>query len=75
MTLTENEKRTVIAVFDELLKMKYDDLNKFLGSLTITEMHQLYEKMRYDNYCKARGIRFEDMGPDEFEDAWEQGYV
>lgn len=43
--LTENEVRTVLAVFDELRKMPYDKLNTFLGSITIEEMNQLNEKL------------------------------
>lgn len=38
MKLTANEKRTVKAVFGELLKKPYSELNCFLGSLTIEEM-------------------------------------
>ena len=43
--LTENEVRTVLAVFGELRKMPYDKLNTFLGSITIEEMNQLNEKL------------------------------
>ena len=80
MTLTANEKRTVIAVFDELTKMPYGQLNTFLGSITINEMHELYRKMRYEDYCEKHGIRYEDMTDDDFEDAaleaaYAQGYA
>lgn len=43
--LTENEVRTVLAVFGELQKMSYDKLNTFLGSMTIDEMNQLNNKL------------------------------
>lgn len=42
---TENEARNVLAVYEELSKMKYEDLNKFLGSMTIQTMHQVYNKL------------------------------
>lgn len=43
--LTENEVRTVLAVFGELQKMSYDKLNTFLGSITIDEMNKLNNKL------------------------------
>ena len=43
--LTENEVKTVLAVFGELRKMSYDTLNTFLGSITIDEMNQLNNKL------------------------------
>lgn len=43
--LTENEVRTVLSVFGELRKMKYGNLNTFLGSITINEMNELYSKL------------------------------
>lgn len=61
MKLTVDEKRTVRAVLVELLKKPYWELNCFLGSLTIEEMRTLYLKLRYEEYCDERGIKFEDM--------------
>lgn len=66
MTLTENEKRTVKAVFSELLKKPYSEINCFLGSLTIEEMQILYSKLRYEHYCDEHGIKYEDMTEDDF---------
>ena len=43
--LSEDQARTVIAVFGELKKMKYSDLNTFLGSITIEEMNDLYFRL------------------------------
>ena len=43
--LSENEVRTILAVFNELNKMPYDKLNTFLGSLTIEEMNKLWSKL------------------------------
>ncbi len=45
-SLNVKEVRTVIAVFSELEKMPYGELNKFLGSLTIKEMQELYRKLK-----------------------------
>ena len=69
MNLTENEIRTVFVIFDELRKMKYRDLNGFLGSLTIKEMIELHRKINYADYCERNGIKFEDMTDDDFEEA------
>ena len=72
MKLTANEKRTVKAVFGELLKKPYSELNCFLGSLTIEEMQKLYSKLRYEQYCDERGINYEDMTEDDFISAEEE---
>lgn len=45
MTLNENEVRTAMAVFDELLRKPYKELNTILGSQTIYEMMDLKRKM------------------------------
>lgn len=79
MTLTANEKRTVLAVFEELNKRKYSELNTFLGSITIREMQALYQKLRYEGYCERHGITYEEMTDDDFidaamEEAVAQGY-
>lgn len=80
MTLTANEKRTVLAVFEELNKKRYSELNTFLGSITIKEMQALYQKLRYEGYCERHGITYEEMTDDDFidaamEDAEAQGYA
>lgn len=72
MKLSANEKRTVKAVFGELLKKPYSELNCFLGSLTIEEMQKLYSKLRYEQYCDYRGIKYEDMTEDDFISAEEE---
>ena len=66
MKLTADEKRTVKAVFGELLKKPYSELNCFLGSITIEEMQTLYSKLRYEQYCDERGINYEEMTEDDF---------
>ena len=69
LQLTKEEKRTVREVFGELLRKPYDELNSYLGSLTIKEMMWLYRKLNYEDYCEERGIRYEDMTEDDFIDA------
>lgn len=70
MTLTDREKRLVTGVLEELLRLKYDDLNKMFGSLTIEDMHKLYSKLQTEDYCKRAGVKYEDL--DEFD--WENIY-
>ena len=53
--MTKKEKALVVAVFGELLKKDYKELNCFLGSMTIKEMQDLYGKLKgrddeYDAY-------------------------
>ena len=72
MKLTTNEKRTVKGVFGELIKKPYSELNSFLGSITIKEMQKLYSKLRYEQYCDDRGIKYEDMTEDDFISAEEE---
>lgn len=67
--LTAGEKRTVLAVFSELRKMPYKELNAFLGSVTILEMYQLAAKLRYEDYCIRNGITFEEMTEGDIENA------
>lgn len=69
MTLTWEEKRTVRDVFGEMLRKPYDELNSYLGLVTIKEMQRLYNKLSYEDYCEERGIRYEDMTEDDFIDA------
>lgn len=70
MTLTHEEKMTVLAVFGELLRKPDRELNTFLGSMTIEEMHKLYGKLHYEDYCEEHGIKYEDMTEEDFIDAY-----
>lgn len=72
MELTAKEKRLVRAVFSSLLKKSYSELNCFLGSLTIEDMSKLYHKLRYEQYCDEREIKYEDMTEDDFISAEEE---
>lgn len=74
MTLTKKEKRVVLAVFSTLLGRKYHELDTFLGSETIKEMQILYSKLRHEEYCKRRGITYEEMTEEDFIDAYEHEY-
>jgi len=70
MTLTKEEQAVVQAVFGELIIMGDRELNKFLGSITIKEMKNIYSKLHYAPYCERHGIRYEDMTDEDFEDAY-----
>ena len=74
MTLSEKEKRVVLGVFGELMGRKYSELDTFLGSETIKEMQTLYSKLRHEEYCKRRGITYEEMTEEDFIDAYEHEY-
>lgn len=70
--LTQNDKRTICAVFGELIRKPYSELNTFLGSQTIKEMSELYSKLHYEDYCIRHKIRYEDMTESDFEQAWHE---
>lgn len=36
--INENQVRTILSVFGELERLPYDELNKYLGNITIEEM-------------------------------------
>lgn len=74
MRLTDKELGTIEGVFGELVKMPFADLNKFLGSLTIKEMTELYMKLSYRGYCEQRGIRYEDMTTEDLISAAQEKY-
>lgn len=67
MTLTENEKRTVMAVFWDCMCRK--DLSYWMGSITQTEMSKLYHKLKYEDYCTAHHIAYEEMTEDDMVNA------
>lgn len=43
--LNENEIRTILEVFGEIQKKPYNEVNTYLGSVTIAEMVSLREKL------------------------------
>lgn len=67
--ITREEMNTVLAVFSELVRKPYNELNTYLGSETIKRMSALQSKLEHHDYCKERGIRYEDMTDDDFENA------
>lgn len=67
----EREIRTVLGVFDSLMRKSDRELNTFLGSLTIAEMKALYYRLHYAPYCEKYGIKYEDMDEDDFIRAYE----
>lgn len=81
--MTDREKRIVMAVFGTLLhEHTWNELNAApfsLGSLTIDEMQDVYQHLKYEDFCKARGITYEEMTEEDFmeyeeERAREMGY-
>lgn len=68
----EREIRTVLGVFDSLMRKSDRELNTFLGSLTIAEMKSLYYRLHYAPYCEKYGIKYEDMDEDDFIRAYEE---
>ena len=44
-TINEKQVRNVLAVYTELERMPYSQLNKFLGSVTIEEMIELRREL------------------------------
>ena len=74
MKFTEEEMRTIKAVFDELHKMPFSDLNKVWGSMTCEEIGRLANKLYYNDYCERHGITYEDMTEGDFIDAYRERY-
>lgn len=81
--MTDREKRIVMAVFGALLhEHTWSELNAApfsLGSLTIDEMQDVYNHLKYEDYCKKNGTTYEQMTEDDFmwyeeEKAREMGY-
>ena len=81
--MTGKEKRIVMAVFGALLhEHTWNELNAApfsLGSITIDEMQDVYNHLKYEDYCKKNGITYEQMTEDDFmwyeeEKAREIGY-
>lgn len=68
--MTREEKRTVLAVFGELVKKDYNELNTFLGSVTIREMTRMYDRLKYEDWCDEHGISYEGMTDDDRIQAW-----
>lgn len=75
MTLTEKELNTVWQAFtDVMMRFTDDELHKFMGSMTIDEMKELWGKLRYREYCEKHGITYEQMTEDDFEREYQEHY-
>lgn len=62
-TLKDSDIRTILAVFGELVNRPYDELNTFLGSITIKEMVDLNSRLDSWYKDKVLGYRYdEDLG-------------
>lgn len=64
------DKEVMAAVLDALFEsgLRYEDLNKFMGSVTIKEAHELHLKMKYADYCKRNGLKsYKQMTDEDFE--------
>lgn len=70
--MTDREKRIVMAVFGTLLhEHTWNELNAApfqLGSITIKEMSDLYYRLKYEDFCTRRGIKYEEMTDEDYED-------
>lgn len=70
VTLTKAEKRTVQAVFLEMLRLPHAKLNSIVGSVTIEEMRKLYSKLCYEDFCERHNMEYADMTEEDFIQAW-----
>ena len=70
--MTKQEKNVVMAVFSTLLEKSYSELNTFMGSITIQEMKNLYNCLKYEDYCQRHNVSYEDMTEDDFMQAYEE---
>ena len=71
MKFTKREEKVVLAVFTDLMQRFTDsEMNYFIGSETIEEMHKLRSKLKYADYCERHKIKYEDMTEADFEQAY-----
>lgn len=59
MVISDNHVRTIIAVFGELLRKPYEEVNTYIGSETYKEMQDLYSRAK-QNYKFVTGEDVED---------------
>lgn len=65
-----SRKEVIATVLDALFEsgLRYEDLNKFMGSVTIKEAHELHLKLKYADYCKRNRINgYKNMTDEDFE--------
>ena len=67
--LNENQVKTILATFEGLRELRYSELNKIIGSLTIEEMFDLYRALRNWYYTEVLNYFWDDelgwCGPGE----------
>ena len=59
----EKYKGLIMAALDEASR------HNILGSIGDAEARSLYNRLKYDDYCTKRGINYDDMTPEDFEEA------
>lgn len=69
---TERQAKLIYWVFNELCKMPTDDLRQLLGSAGATQASILASELRYYDYCKRNGIKYEDMTDEDYERAYHE---
>lgn len=63
----DNNKALVKAVFRALMKLPYDELNSFLGSMTICDMAELYTALKHERYCVEHNLSsWREMTEDDY---------
>lgn len=72
MTINSSEKRTIMAVLNEVLCMP--NVHSILGSITIEDAQKLYDRMRFEDYCTAHGIAYEDLTDEDRMQAYYEEY-
>ena len=64
---SEDEVRTIYAVLTDLeTHFTTDQLNTFIGSITIEDMRTICSKIRTNEYCKTYGVSFENINWDAY---------
>ena len=74
-TISENERRTMVAVFNELMKKPYSELNTFLGSETIERMQAMAFKWEHATYAREHGKRVSQMDEADFEQEYAEKHA
>ena len=74
-TINENERKTMVAVFKELMKKPYNELNTFLGSETIEQMQAMAFKWEHAPYARKHDKHVSQMNDADFEQEYAEKYV
>lgn len=72
---TEREINTIHAVLSALVTdFEYDELNKFIGSRTISDMATIEHKLTLRWFCERKGKAYEELTEEDFEEYYEEEY-